>query len=245
MKFKKISAVLGTILMTGLTLGTAAAASYPAPFVESGVANVAIVYGTGAGVSSLDMVQAGNIQTSLGSSVKGGTTTTVDGGEAFTLEKTSNNFNFNEDLDTIYSSLDDEDMDFLADGTYDDGDIDEDYTQTITLSDATLSLFADNDYDADKTPTIGFKWTNGDDILSYTIEFDDTIALSDMNETDMPLMGNEYYVLSADANTIELLDSAEKVSIMEGESLTVGGLSVSIYSIDSTGVRFSVDGEKN
>ncbi|PJE81848.1 hypothetical protein COU58_00280, partial [Candidatus Pacearchaeota archaeon CG10_big_fil_rev_8_21_14_0_10_32_42] len=63
--FKKISAVLGSFAMVGATLGFAAAAAYPAPFVQSGSANVAIVYGTGQGVSSLDMVQAQNIKTSL------------------------------------------------------------------------------------------------------------------------------------------------------------------------------------
>ena len=51
--FRKISAIAASALMTGMTLGVAAAANYPAPFVSGGVANVAVVYGTGAGVSSL------------------------------------------------------------------------------------------------------------------------------------------------------------------------------------------------
>jgi hypothetical protein len=38
---------------------------YPSPFVVNGVADVAIIYGTQTGVSSLELVQAGNIQTDL------------------------------------------------------------------------------------------------------------------------------------------------------------------------------------
>jgi len=240
--FRKISAIAASALMTGMTMGIAAAANYPAPFVSGGVANVAVVYGTGAGVSNLDFVQAGNIQTSLSEYVSGGSVV-VEGGEAFTLEKTSNSFNLGDSLNTIYADLDDEQMEgFLADGTYDDGDIDEDYTQKITLSGQTLEIFTDSDYN-DKTPTLGFKWTNGDNILDYDMEFDNAIVLTDMNDTDLPLMGKSYYVLSATDDVIELLDSAEKVVLSEGESVTVGGKTVSIEYISETEVKFNVDGE--
>lgn len=242
MNFKKITAIATSVLMAGLTVGTAMAASYPAPFVEGGMADAAIVYGTGAGVSSLDMVQAGNIQTSLGSSVKG--TTTVSGGEAFALDKSSNHFNFNEALNSVYSSLDAEDMDFLADGTYDDGTIDEEYQQSISLSSKTLSLFADNDYNDDE-PTVGFKWTNGQNILTYTLTYDDTISFDAMEDTDLPLMGGEYYVLDSTtaADTLELLDSAEKTVLAEGETVTVAGKTVSIEYITASAVKFTVNGE--
>lgn len=52
--FKKVSAIATSALMVGMTMGVAAAANYPNPFVVSGSANVAVVYGTSAGVSSLD-----------------------------------------------------------------------------------------------------------------------------------------------------------------------------------------------
>jgi len=42
---------------------------YPAPFVKDGKADVVILYGTTPGTSSLELVQAGRIQSSLGSSV--------------------------------------------------------------------------------------------------------------------------------------------------------------------------------
>jgi hypothetical protein len=239
--FRKISAIAASALMAGMTLGAAAAANYPAPFVSGGSANVAIVYGTGAGVSSLDLVQAGNIQDSLEEFVSGGSVV-VEGGESFLLEKSSNSFNFNNDLDAVYADLDDAEMDFLADGTYDDGDIDETFTQKITLSSKTLGLFADSDYN-NKEPTIGFKWTNNQYILDYLMEFDDTIVLTDMNDTDLPLMGSTYYVLTATDNVIEMLDSAEKVVLSEGDTVTVGGKDVEIEYINANDVKFTVDGE--
>ena len=244
MKFKKITAIAASVLMAGMTVGFAAAANYPAPFVDNGVADVAVVYGTGAGVSSLDQVQAGNIQKSLGTYVKSTGTTTVEGGEVFMLDKSSNHFNYNDALNSVYSSLDSENMDFLADGTYDDGSIDETYTQEISLSNNALALFADNDYNDDE-PTVGFKWNNNDDVLAYTMTFDDTISFNDTEDTDLPLLGGKYYVLSADssAKKMELLDSAEKTVLAEGETVTVAGKTVSIEYISSTGVKFNVDGE--
>ena len=240
MKFKKISAILSGVLVAGLTIGSAAAASYPAPFVDDGVADVAIVYGTGAGVSSLDMVQAGNIQTSLGDYVEG--ETTVTGGETFTLEKSSDNFNFADELDDVYSDLDDDEMDFLADGTYDDGDVDVDYEQSIDLPAKALTLFADNDYNDDE-PTMGFHWTSGEEVISYTIDFDDGVNYTEMVDTEMPLLGGDYYVLAASSSQIDVLDSAEKTTISEGETITVGGKTVSITFISADGVKLSVDGE--
>ena len=240
--FRKISAIAASALMAGMTMGVAAAANYPAPFVSGGVANVAVVYGTGAGVSQLDLVQAGNIQDSLGTFVKGGTVT-VDGGEAFQLEKTSNKFNYNNALNGTYATLGSQNLvNFLADGTYKSGSVDQDYTQKITLSNKALTLFADSDYNS-KVPTLGFKWTNGENILDYDLKFDTAIPFNDLNDTDMPLMGKSYYVLSSTASKIVLLDSANKVILKDGDSVTVGDKTVTIEYIDSGKVKFNVDGE--
>jgi hypothetical protein len=245
--FRKISAIAASALMAGMSMGFAAAANYPAPFVSGGVASVAVVYGTGTGVSSLDLVQANNIQDSLAEYVDA-EDVVVEGGESFALDKSSDHFNFNEALNGVYTDLGADEMDFLADGTYDDGSIDEDYTQTITPSSKALSLFAESDYN-DKEPTIGFLFENGDNILDYDLEFDNAIVLTAMNDTDFPLMGNTYYVITATDTTIEMLDSAQKTTVSEGETVTVGEKVVEIATgmvgSDATGdwVKFTVDGE--
>jgi len=240
--FRKISAIAASALMTGMTMGVAAAANYPAPFVSGGVANAAVVYGTGDGVSRLDLVEANNIQNSLAKFVSGGSVV-VEGGESFVLEKSSKKFHLGESLTTIYSSLDDGELkNFLADGTYKDGDVDEDYEQTITLSNKDLELFSDREYN-NKEPTFGFVWNSGAKILEYKIKFDSEIPWGKIKETDFPIMDKTFYVISAKKGEMVILDSAEKVVLAEGDSVTVGGKTVSIEYIEQNAVKFNVDGQ--
>lgn len=241
--YKKISAIGSSLLMTGLTVGIASAATFPAPFVVDGKTDLAIVYGATA--QQLDQVQATNIQEYINSQVDNTIgNINFESEESFELDKDSNHFNFNNELNGIHSTLDDEDMSFLADGTYDDGDIDEDYEQKIILSDKKLTLFADSDYNDDE-PAIGFFFEEGNNILNYSLEYDKEINFTDMQDTDLPLMGGEYYVLSSDedSSTIELLDSAEKRILVEGETITIDGRTISIEYINADSVKFNVDGE--
>ena len=231
--------------MAGLTMGTAMAANYPAPFVSGSTANAAIVYGTGSGVSTLDETAALAIQSDLGEDLPATGTMSFSGGDVFDLNeaKDSDHFNYGEPLNGVYSTLDSEDLEiFLADGTYDDGDIDEDYEQSIALGTTALDYFDDNNYN-DGTPTLGFHFQNDAIIFSYTIEFDNELTMSDMAKTDMPLMGRSYYVLEAATTSITLLDTAEQNTVKYGETITVNGHAVSIAFIDDGGVVFNVDGE--
>ncbi|MBU3913434.1 MAG: hypothetical protein KKE50_05065, partial [Nanoarchaeota archaeon] len=61
--FRKIASVFASVVMLGSTVGIAAAANYPAPFVSGGAADVAIIYGNNAAFS--DGLAAGEIQSSL------------------------------------------------------------------------------------------------------------------------------------------------------------------------------------
>ena len=242
LNIKKISALGMSLVMTGLTAGTAMAANFPAPFVDNGSADVAVLYGTGTGVSALDQTSANNIQSALSAAMPSGSVT-VDGGEAFMLEKTSNKFNFNNALNAVYSTLDKDEMDFLADGEYDDGDVESDYDQTMTLGSKTLNLFADTDYN-NKEPTVGFRWTNGETILSYTIDFDEDIPYADLVDTDMPLLGNSYYVLSVtNGSAINVLDTAQKNTAYLNEAITVGDYNIEVTYVSSNDVKFKVNGE--
>lgn len=244
--FKKISAVLASGVMTVSGMAFAAAANYPAPFVVGSTADVAIVYGTGAGVSSLDMVQAGNIQSDL--QTKMGTvggTTTVTGGDAYKFEKTSTKFHLGDTITGVIASALDEDElpSLLGDGKYLDNDNDEiDYTQKITMAASQLVMFEDNDYKEDE-PTVGFKISSGSTVMTYQLAFSDTLLLSDMPTTDLPIMGKEYYVLSNTTDTMTLLDSATETILSEGGTATVGGKTVSIEYVSTSEVKLNVDGE--
>ncbi|MDP3966390.1 MAG: hypothetical protein Q8Q04_02575, partial [archaeon] len=250
LNFKKISAVLGSVVMAGATLGFAAAAAYPAPFVQNGAADVAIVYGTGAGVSSLDMVQAGNIQIDLAGYVSGGAITIE--GESFKFEKTSTKFHLGDNITGVVStSLDDDHLPtLLASGKYMDDDNDEiDYSQKITIGAANqLTLFADNDYSPDQ-PTVGFKIPNSQNVLTYTITFEDSLLVTDMPTTDLPLMGKTYYVLSNTSTTLTLLDSADSTVLQTGETKTLNidgttyTVMVSIFDTGNNKVKLEINGE--
>src|SRR3989344_3817243 len=130
LSFKKISAIGASALMVGLTMGTAVAANYPAPFVVGGSADVAVVYGTGSGVSSLDLVQAGNIQSSLqsfiGASAGGSSVSTS--GETVALDTSADRIWLNTSLNAVRGTLTKSDLPtVLQDSTF-DGD------QTATLT---------------------------------------------------------------------------------------------------------------
>lgn len=236
--FKKVTALATSALMVGMTMGVAVAADYPEPFVSGGTGNFAVVYGASA-PSGLDQAQATTIAEDLQGMVSG---STVTGGEPFTLKKDADPFNFNEALNGVYTDLDTDEMDFLADGDYDDGDVDETYEQSIDLSDKTLTLFADPDY-ADDAPTVGFWWTNGQNILNYTMTFDDPVNTTQMVTTDMPLLGGSYYVLAASNLQIDVLDTAETQILNRDESATVGGFDVTLTYVDADSAKFLVDGQ--
>jgi len=247
MKFniRKISAIGASILMAGLTMGTAMAANYPAPFVSGGSANVAIVHGSGTGVSVLDAVEAGNIQANLAAGVTSGGTVSLVGGESYKFEKVSTKFNLGDTITgVIASAIDDDELPILlGDGKYTDNDNDEiDYTQKITMAASTLTMFEDNDYKED-TPSIGFKITSGATVLTYQLAFSDSLLMSDMPTTELPIMGKDYYVLSNTSTTLTLLDSAEEAILAEGETATIAGKTVTLDFISSTEVKLSVDGE--
>jgi len=180
LNFKKISAIGLSIITAGLTLGAAAAASYPAPFVNSaGVANAAIVYGTGTGVSSLDQVQAGNIQTSLASSVKGGASTIT--GENQNLASSARKLYYADPINSAYSSISATELPtVLADGTFSDlSGTQYTYTQTITLG-TTASTFGTSGGDYDDPVlnlNIGTTATNG--LYNYSLSLNKNLNVSD------------------------------------------------------------------
>jgi hypothetical protein len=69
------------------------------------------------------------------------------------------------------------------------------------------------------------------------------VNYTEMVDTEMPMLGKEYYVLAASSSQIDVLDSAEKVTISDGETITFQGKQVSIEYIDNTDVKLKIDGE--
>jgi len=262
LNFKKIASVLTSTVMLSSTVALAAAANYPAPFVQGGNANVAVVYGANAAITDVAAVVdiTANLQAKLaeqtatgGSSSNSGTT--VSGGDFVKLERPTDKFNLGETMDDFYSSLgDDELSQVLADGIYENEANNEfDFTQKIELGALPLQHFQDTDFNDDK-PAIGFNLNDGDHILNYTLDFTDAAeggtSFADFVSSDLTLLGRNYFVAQATGNTngvkLTLLDTANSAIVSEGETktVTVGDKSydVQIVFIDDNEVIFDVGG---
>ncbi len=148
----------------------------------------------------------------------------------------------------------------LADGIYENDNGDFDYSQTIDLSDLTLTHFSNSDFDPNEVPVIGFEIANGAAILNYTVDFEDDAeggvgfgtANNDFEGTSIELLGKSWYILEVDDSTngvkMDLLDSATSTLLFDGETVTLTAgentYEVSISYIDSSEVRITVNGQQ-
>jgi len=238
--FKKISAIGASLLIAGLSVGVAAAASYPAPFVAGGAADVAIVYGTGSGVSTLDVIQAGNIQSDLQSNMGAatGATTVSTTGETVALfgnDKIWLNTSLNAGaLQTITkTNL----PTVLGDYTF-SGNVEKKLTSTIKLIDGNTAG-ADNSGKVIFTkqpstsadPIVGISM--GTSATSYAL-YNASVTMGAVNFThadsegeEIELFGQKFTIASATSLTeLVLLKEAEKVSLDSNNptaTVTVGG----------------------
>ncbi|MAG39503.1 hypothetical protein CMI41_00865 [Candidatus Pacearchaeota archaeon] len=246
--FRKAVGVLASAALIGSTAAMAAAVAYPAPF-NSG--NSAVVYGAEAAES--DMVAATSIQSDINAALvsDGSGETTVTGGDSYKIEKGKTLFHLGDTIGSVIgytASLDEDELPtLLAKGKYLDSDNEEkDYTQKIVLDNNTIQLkmFNDASYSRDD-PTLGFRITNGQFIMNYTLDFTDKPTFDKLTTTDFPVLGKEYYVLTVNSanDTITLLDSAATAVLSEGDSINLNGKDVSITYVASTEVKLSVDGE--
>ncbi len=242
------------MLSSTVALAAAAANQFPEPFVKSGSADVAVVYGSNVNVAQTDIDSALNVGKKLNNyvvadSVAGTTTTTVSGeGDKYDLEKTSTKFHIGDyALNVVSTTVKDDKMPtLLTSGKYLDTNNDEfDYDQQITLGNLSVTMFNDNNYKAD-TPTVGVKVASGSHILNYTLKFNDNPNMTKMETTDLSIMGKQYYVLDVSGvNKLTLLDSAESVVLKEGETKTVSvngkTYELSISFIGETEVKLKVN----
>jgi hypothetical protein len=253
--YKKISAVLTSGLMFGLTLGVAAAASMPAPFSDSSTSGVAVVTGTGMGVD--DLTAAGNINDYLATQVKA--TGAAPTGDAIMLERSTDKFNLGDNMSAFYSKIDESELStILAKGVYtNDPNNEYDYTQEIQLGvDLELTHFKNSDFNNEE-PIIGFDLNADDLILNYTLKFSPTDAdgvdssWSGITNSYIPMLGEDYYVLAmtnASASPkITLLNAAVSGELTTGESTTVtaGGKTYEVVLVynDGTDVKLEINGE--
>jgi hypothetical protein len=232
--FKKIASVLASTVMLSSTIALAAAATLPAPFVQSGKADVAVVVGSTA--AETDMAAAVDVQSYLVKELNkqagigtASSASTVVGGDSVQLYKENNKINVGQNLNSVYSSLDNDELStVLADGVYEDDDGTEyDYEQSITLMPLNLTHFADSEVDETEKPVIGFDVASNAAVLNYTLDFTDKPSNSSdlMETTTIKMLGREYYISDVDASSsnlkLTLLDTANTETVYEDEPVTI------------------------
>jgi len=237
--FKKISAVLTSIAMIGSSIGVVAAANYPLPFVSGSTTSVAVVYGTGAGVSYLDVAEAGNIQSDLQSKMTGtsGTSGGSSTGEVAELFTGSTKIYLNDTLRTVKSVLTKTEMPTTLADTSFSGDVDATVSQTINLgSDPIVSYRKGPTSENDPVIGLAISTTSGQVVYNATATFSQAINAShaDSLGESIDLFGTSYTISSStDSDTLVLLKSAEKVTLTSdanpSQEVTVGG---NVYTIE-------------
>ena len=223
--------------MAGLTLGGAAAAAYPAPFIQGGSANVAIVYGSDAMYS--DIVQAGNIQSNLqskmGTSV--GSSSSVSG-EAKSLASGSDLLYLLDDLAENVGTITKNDLPtVLADGSFVDNDgTTWEFEQTLIVGTDPANRLSfgnsDNDFD-DPELMLELSTSTGTPMYTWTLNFDKATPLNATASEgeEFTIFGKTYTIGTAtDANTLVLLGGSDstKISVGGTASMTVEGVSYSV-----------------
>jgi hypothetical protein len=250
--FRKISAMAASALVAGMSVGVAAAANYPAPFVQGGVANVAVVYGTGSGVSALDLVQAGNIQSNLQSQMgttSSGTSASVSG-ETAELFSGGSKIYLNDSMNAVKSVLTKSDLPtVLGDETF-SGNVDAQVTQQITLGShpkVTFKKQPTSDDDPQFALEVSTSTTNYIYEAVATMSKAVNFSNADSEGQALTLFGQKFTVSAdTDDTSIVLLQSAEKVSLDSeanpSQEVLVGGetYTVELVSASDTAATIKV-----
>lgn len=257
--FKKVSAIATSALMVGLSIGTAAAANYPQPFVVGNSANVAVVYGTGSGVSSLDLVQAGNLQANLQSymGASTGSSSVSTSGEVVSIDTSADRIWLNTSLNAVKTTITKTDLPtVLADYSF-SGDVTSKVTSTIKLQAGTAAggensgkvVFAKQPESSDD-PTVALS-LGSSQTSSPLYNASATMAAINFTHADsegeeIELFGQTFTIASeTDTSNIVLLKDAEKISLSvpsnPSATVTVRGSEYTIRLITASSTSANIE----
>ncbi|MEK6893328.1 MAG: hypothetical protein AABX07_03940, partial [Nanoarchaeota archaeon] len=239
--FKTIASVLTSAVMLSSTVALAAAAAgqYPEPFVKSGVADVAVVYGSAPGVASTDILKAQEVSTKLGqaqikaaTSVTTTTAATTSGeGDKVQIHTGSSELTIGSSLGNIWgTSVTRSHLPtVLGDGKFFNKQNSEYvYTQKFEIGNLTFGEFSDSSYQ-NRIPDLGFNIATNTFVGNYTLQFSTPAEathgtdLTDFENKNINILGKNYYILDFKNSTakVTLLDSAQSTSLNEGDAKTI------------------------
>jgi len=228
--FKKIASVLSSAAMLTSTVALAAAANYPAPFVQGGTADVALVWGTNA--ANTDVAGVTTITNNLNSYIIGGGSDGSGGGtsiegKAASLASGSDLLYLNDALNANVQTITKDDLpNVLADGTFTDDDGSKfKYEQTIAVGSGATFAFENSDNDLDDPALLlDLPTTTNSGIYTLTVTFDKAVNFtnSDSEGEQIVLFGKTYIVGTAtDSEALVLLGGSDSTTIKIGETVDI------------------------
>ncbi|MBI3622832.1 hypothetical protein HY212_01990 [Candidatus Pacearchaeota archaeon] len=260
LNFRKISALATSTLLVGMTMGVAAAANYPMPFVAGGAANVAIVYGTGQGVSFLDGLEAGNIQTDLQRYLSGGTggTTATTSGEVVSLDTSQDRIWINTSLNAVKSTITKNDLKtILADYAF-SGNVNSKVTSTIKLitggpdGDNSGRVIFEKQPTSSDDPAIGISLNSSTTGTGGLYNASATMAAINFTSPDsqgeeIQLFGQKFTISAdttiSDTTKIVLLKEAQTITLDSNNpssTVTIGGATYTVELISASDTSANV-----
>ncbi len=214
--FRKIASALASTAMLGSTVALAAAANYPAPFVQNGAADVAIVYG-----GDLDLTAVTDITTSLSSALALGNTGGSSATEsAYALFTSSTPLQLNTSLNSVRTTVSESNLpSALADSDF-SGNVDTQAQFRINLGSNPRAIFArEPTTNVDAGAGLLFSTSATNALYNATTTFDEAINFShaDSQGETLTLFGQDFTVSSASTTSkLVLFKSAQTVFLSAG-----------------------------
>lgn len=265
---KRIAAVAASVAMVSATAFAGGLTNYPNNFVKNGVFDGQVI--VGAQAQAIDTTSAQSIIDNLASQFSGTSSKTIitatkssGAGESISIDDPGSSLNYGEDFASVRrSSFDDTDLKILADGTFNNGADDEDYTQEIKL--ANNGYFEHSLRDDFESTIDDHIYLDNKGVANYTLEFktpvdySSDITQSDLNKDfvgkTLKIMGRDFTITGVGTNFsyIEMMGGANQVTLGEGDApvtVTVDGTDhkVSVVSVSSGSsvneVLVNVDGQ--
>lgn len=255
--FRKVASVLASVAMLGSSIGIAAAANYPSPFVQGGVANVAVVAGSSAAISDWAAVTDIGIslqeelakQTAVSSSSSGAT---ASGGDSKNLGTSSRRLYYGDSINNATTTVSSSDMPtVLTDGTFTDlAGTKYTYSQTITVGTADIR-FGTSGGDLDDPVLYLNVGTTAGALYNYTLALNKNVNVTDATNVQgqkINIMGVDYVIGASSTNTTLYLYGSGVTAVVNSgtaQTVTVGDTShtVELVSTSSaTAGTIKVDG---
>lgn len=246
-QIKKVAAVGASIAIAATTMVSALAydlSDYPAPFVEDGVFNGAIVVGATAAtqdvLGAIDIAASLQAESKTGTASSGGSGVTVVGGEDFDEVLIG-------EYQAFDSRLDDSDLEGFVDSDFDFDDEDIDYEDYIALPNGNISIAGsqtDEDYGMDLYAEIA-----NPENIGYFVEieadFNSSLlgATNHDDEIEFKFLGKTVTVTAFPDATSMTIEASSEYYLEEGDSVTVDGHEIELRKVGSNAVLVSVDGQ--